>query len=227
METKYAFELVGSKAELVHINQLVNHTIYLQDYDILVIPGGFTYGDDISAGKILANEIKFRLGEQIDRFVESQKLVLGICNGFQILVKLGLLPLGKIGEQVVTLTNNTSGVFQCEWVRLKVEDSPCVFTQGMDELDLPIAHAEGRFVAQEEVIKKLFAKNQVVMRYKDYNPNGSISDIAGICDPTGRIFGLMPHPERFIFNTQHPKWTKQKVEPHGLLIFNNAVKYTK
>jgi phosphoribosylformylglycinamidine synthase len=224
METQYAFELVGAKVDLVHINQLIRDKRKLQNYSVLVFPGGFTYGDDISAGKILANEIKFRLQEEIDRFVEGGRLVLGICNGFQVLTKLGLLPWGKIGEQVVTLTNNVSGAFQCEWVNLKVEESPCVFTQGMEDFELPIAHAEGRFVADKEIISKLFMNKQVVIRYKNYNPNGSIEGIAGICDPSGRIFGLMPHPERFIFKTQHPQWTSEECYPQGLLIFKNIIK---
>jgi len=230
METKFAFELLGSKVDLVHINQLIKCrgevTSLLQDYDIFVLPGGFTYGDDISAGKILANELKFGLGEELEKFIDSKKLVLGICNGFQILTKLGLLPRGRLGEQLVTLTNNTSGVFQCEWVRLEVPKTNCVFTRGIKELELPIAHAEGRFVAPDTVISELEQNNQVALRYEDYNPNGSMSGIAGICDPSGRIFGLMPHPERFIFNTQHPHWTRDKIDPLGLLIFKNAVEYT-
>ena len=237
METQVAFEKVGSKVDLVHINELLSHkkslgvsplgVSPLNDYDILVLPGGFTYGDDISAGKILANELKFKLGEEIDEFVKAGKLVLGICNGFQVLVKLGLLPWGKIGEQVVTLTNNTSGIFQCEWVMLEVPNSRCIFTKGINELELPIAHAEGRFVAKPSVIEELKQKNQVALRYKGYNPNGSMDNIAGICDSTGRLFGLMPHPERFIFETQHPMWTRCKMEPLGLLIFKNAIEYAR
>ncbi len=225
METKFAFELVGSKVDSVHINQLISRKKSLQDYDILVLPGGFTYGDDISAGKILANELKFGLGEELEKFIDSKKLILGICNGFQILAKLGLLPGGKLGEQLVTLTNNTSGIFQCEWVQLEAPNTKCVFTRGIEELELPIAHAEGRFVASRPVISELEQNNQIALRYKDYNPNGSMSEIAGICDPSGRIFGLMPHPERFVFKTQHPQWTRDKIEPLGLLIFKNAVEY--
>ncbi|MBI4721707.1 MAG: phosphoribosylformylglycinamidine synthase I [Candidatus Stahlbacteria bacterium] len=229
METKAAFEMVGAEVDLLHINQLIADKKILHQYDILVLPGGFTYGDDISAGKILANEIKYRIAEEVNKFVENKKLVLGICNGFQILVKFGLLPKGKISKQVVTLTNNISGVFQCEWINLTVENSPCVFTQGITELFLPIAHAEGRFIAPKSIITELISKRQVALTYKGYNPNGSISGIAGICDPTGRIFGLMPHPERFIFATQHPNWNKLKYhtkhDPDGLNIFKNAVKY--
>ncbi len=227
MESKFAFELVGAKVDSIHINQLVianNHSL-LQDYDILVLPGGFTYGDDISAGKILANKLKFGLGEELEKFIDSKKLILGICNGFQILVKLGLLPGDKTGKQLVTLTDNTSGVFQCEWIQLEVPNTKCIFTQGLKELELPIAHAEGRFVASESIISELEKNNQIVLRYKGYNPNGSMSGIAGICDPSGRIFGLMPHPERFVSKTQHPHWTRNEVEPLGLMIFKNAVEY--
>jgi phosphoribosylformylglycinamidine synthase len=225
METKFAFEFVGAQADLVHVNRIMANKKLLRDYDILVFPGGFTYGDDISAGKILANELKSGLREEIDRFVDDEKLVLGICNGFQILAKLGLLPRGKIGDQTVTLTSNTSGVFQCEWIRLTAGESPCVFTSGLDELELPIAHAEGRFVAEESVVQDLLQKKQVPISYKGYNPNGSMSAVAGVCDPSGRIFGLMPHPERFVSRTQHPRWTRENVEPHGLRIFKNAVEY--
>jgi phosphoribosylformylglycinamidine synthase len=225
METKFAFESVGAEVDLVHVNRIMAEKTLLRDYDILVFPGGFTYGDDISAGKILANELKSGLREEIDRFVDDEKLVLGICNGFQILAKLGLLPGGKIGDQAVTLTNNTSGVFQCEWIRLTVEESPCVFTRGMGEIELPIAHAEGRFVAEESVVQDLLQKKQIPISYKGYNPNGSMSAVAGVCDPSGRIFGLMPHPERFMFKTQHPRWTRESIEPYGLSIFKNAVDY--
>lgn len=225
METVFALELAGSKVDLVHINQLVNKKKTLKDYDILVIPGGFTYGDDISAGKIMANELKYRLQEEVTEFISQEKLVLGICNGFQVLAKLGLLPYGKIGEQTITLTNNVSGAFQCEWINLTTASEKCIFTKGLQEFELPIAHAEGRFVTPENMLKELTANNQIAVRYKEYNPNGSLDNIAGICDPTGRIFGLMPHPERFIFSTQHPRWTKEKKEPQGLTIFQNAVNY--
>ncbi|MDI6840661.1 MAG: phosphoribosylformylglycinamidine synthase subunit PurL [bacterium] len=231
IETKVAFEVVGARSsrpyivDLVHINELIRHKKSLNDYDILVIPGGFTYGDDISAGKILANELRFKLGEDVDKFVTSGKLILGICNGFQVLVKLGLLPYGKLGEQVITLTNNVSGLFQCEWVALEAPKTNCIFTKGIDEIELPIAHAEGRFVAQPSIIKELNKNRQVALRYKGYNPNGSMDNIAGICDTSGRIFGLMPHPERFIFETQYPRWTRAKKEPQGLIIFRNAVEY--
>lgn len=228
VESAYAFEKAGAKPDFVHINQIVNKKHKLKDYEILVLPGGFSYGDDVSAGKILANEAQYRLGKEIEEFVSGKKLVIGICNGFQILVKLGLLPYKKLGEQVVTLTNNTSGMFQCEWVRLEVPKSQCIFTKGLKEIELPIAHGEGRFVASKNVIKDLNSKKQIALYYKKYNPNGSMEDIAGICDRNGRIFGLMPHPERFIFKTQHPAWTKYKnIEPLGLIIFKNAVDYIK
>lgn len=245
-ETAFAFEYVGAKAKLCHINQLVNKEVRLRDYHILAIPGGFTYGDDIASGKILANELKYKLADELGRFIADGKLIIGICNGFQVLVKAGLLP-GKdgMGEELeATLTTNDSGRYEDRWVYLKTLNSKhetlnskCVWTQGLDEIIyLPAAHGEGKFVPKDEVVlERLAAKGQIVFRYVDpngnladfpWNPNGSIGNIAGICDYTGRIFGLMPHPERHIFPTQHPRWTRGvvKKEGDGVVIFRNGVK---
>jgi len=241
-ETAYAFRKAGAKAELVHINELVRKEKDLSDYHILAIPGGFTYGDDISAGRILANELKYKLADQLLHFIEEGKLVLGICNGFQVLVKAGLLPAlkGHGKAQEATLGWNDSGRFEDRWVYLKVEPgNRCAFTKGLEGvLYMPVAHAEGKFIAPQEVIKSIEENGQVVLRYVDpsgnlagypWNPNGSLGNIAGICDPTGRIFGLMPHPERHVEGVQHPRWPREGLKEHGdgMGIFTNAVRYVK
>jgi phosphoribosylformylglycinamidine synthase I len=233
VDTQIAFETVGAEVASALVTELFRREKRLSDYHIAVIPGGFTYGDDISAGRIMANEIRLRLGEDIKRFVDDGRLVLGICNGFQVLVKTGILP-GIAGQsaQPVTLTNNDSGKFECRWVYLKANPgSPCVFTKGINLVYAPVAHGEGKLVAEKGVLEKL----NVVMQYVNAagntsvgypcNPNGSMNDIAGICDPTGRVFGLMPHPEDFIRWTQHPRWTREKKRQdlYGLQIFANAV----
>jgi phosphoribosylformylglycinamidine synthase len=226
-ETKFACEKVGMVGKLVHINQLIEEKKRLLKYDVLIIPGGFTYGDDLGAGNLLANEIRYKLKKEIEEFIRRKKLVLGICNGFQVLVKLGILPFGVVTEQKITLAPNTSGMFQCEWVTLKVNPTNCIFTQEIEELELPIAHREGRVIGEEKILKELMNKKQIPLQYKGYNPNGSFLSIAGICDPTGRVFGLMPHPERFISFLQHPLWgnNKKKLFPAGLKIFQNIMSY--
>jgi phosphoribosylformylglycinamidine synthase I len=236
-ETAFAFEQAGSALDSAHINQLVRRDKLIADYQIVVIPGGFTYGDDISAGRILANELKLKLGEDIERFVERGGLILGICNGFQVLVKAGILPPVANGQrQQLTLAGNDSNRFECHWVYLQINQaSPCIFTQGISAMYLPIAHGEGKVMAEKETLETL----NVVARYADAkgdteagypcNPNGSVDNIAGICDATGRIFSLMPHPERFISWTQHPRWTREAPRRHGdgLGIFLNAVDWVK
>lgn len=239
-ETKYALELAGAQAELVHINHLRSGEKRLKDYQLLVLPGGFTYGDYIAAGRILANELRFVLKDEIGEFLETGFPILGICNGFQVLVKAGILPGfdGPFSEPSVTLDRNDSGRFEDRWVYLKPLKTPCIFTQGIEGIfELPVAHAEGKFVAKDSgVLKRLRENRQVVLEYSSpegkragypYNPNGSAQGIAGICDPTGRIFGLMPHPERFVHPYQHPLWTRSSVSAVGLKIFENAVKYIK
>jgi len=237
METVFAFEQAGSIVESAHINELVRREKPLSNYQIMVIPGGFTYGDDISAGKILANELRLKLGEDIQRFVDDGRLILGICNGFQVLVKARILPrLGGKKSQPLTLASNDSGKFECRWVYLQVnETSPCIFTRGISTMCLPVAHGEGKVLAEPEVAERL----NIVLYYTDekgdilagypYNPNGSVGNIAGICDVSGRVFGLMPHPERFVRWTQHPKWLREPLRDYGdgLRIFINAVQWAK
>jgi phosphoribosylformylglycinamidine synthase I len=234
-ETVFAFEQVGSLVESAHVNELVRREKLLSQYQILVIPGGFTYGDDVSAGKILANELKLKLGEDIQRFVDGGGLILGICNGFQVLVKAGILPPLVGGKQRLTLANNDSNQFECRWVYLSAnQESPCLFTRGINTMYLPVAHGEGKVMADSETLSRL----NVVVRYADktgnvqagypHNPNGSVDNIAGICDASGRIFALMPHPERFIRWNQHPRWTREAPrQGDGLAIFRNAVEWVK
>ena len=237
VETAFAFEQAGSVVDSAHVNQLVRGEKLLSHYQILVIPGGFTYGDDVSAGKILANELRLKLGEDIQRFVDRGGLILGICNGFQVLVKAGVLPRpGEGNRHRLTLAVNDSNRFECRWVYLRVnQKSPCIFTRGISTIYLPVAHGEGKVVAEAEAVDKI----NVVLRYADdrgnvragypYNPNGSVDNIAGICDASGRIFALMPHPERFIHWTQHPRWAREapRQRGDGFGIFLNAVAWVK
>ncbi len=234
-ETAFAFQQAGAVVTVAHINQLVRREEKLADYQIMVIPGGFTYGDDIAAGKVLANELQLNLGEDIRRFFDGGGLILGICNGLQVLVKAGILPDPANGSSPpLTLSTNDSGKFECRWVHLRVnEASPCVFTRGIERLELPVANGEGKVVTAPEDLPRLNA----VLHYTDqngnrdagypHNPSGSIGDIAGICDSSGRIFALMPHPERYIRRTQHPQWTRRagKERGDGFQIFLNAVKW--
>ncbi len=235
VETAFAFERAGAAASLVHVNQLIRGEEQLADYRIMVIPGGFTYGDDIAAGRVLANELRLKLNQDIPRFIEKGGLILGICNGFQVLTRAGILPEPSPDlPQRLTLASNDSGRFECRWVHLAVKSkSPCVFTRGIESMYLPVAHGEGKVVAPPEALPELNA----VLRYTDevgstqagypYNPNGSLDNIAGICDSSGRIFALMPHPERHIRGTQHPQWTRHGAKEHGdgFRIFSNAVEW--
>ena len=239
-ETVHAFQTVGSDVNLVHVNQVVAENILLKDFHILAIPGGFTYGDDISAGKVLANELKYKLKNQLQQFINDGKLIIGICNGFQVLVKAGLLPEIQFngGDQSVTLTDNDSGKFEDRWTYLSPISKKCIFTKGIKEIVYyPVAHAEGKFIAKDQhILENLLKNDQIVFQYVKpdgkepnypWNPNGSEKHIAGICDQTGRIFGLMPHPERHFHPTQHPRWTREglKDEADGYKIFSNAVEY--
>jgi len=234
-ETASAFKMAGSVSELVHINELARDEKFLKDFQIFAIPGGFTYGDDIASGKILANEIKYKLKEDLKKFINSGKLVIGICNGFQALVKAGILPGINPGDLEATLSFNDSGSFIDRWVGLRTANgerraTKCVWTKNLPEtIYLPIAHGEGKFIPRDkEALKNLKKNNQVVFRYTE-NPNGSIDDIAGICDITGRVLGMMPHPERHILGTQHPRWTREGLKEYGdgFMIFKNGVDYVK
>jgi len=223
-ETAYAFELAGATAVRVHINSLIDRSVDLDAFQIMVFVGGFSWGDDHGAGVIQAVRMKTNLGDDIRRFVDKQNLVLGICNGFQTLVNLGLLPGigGDYGSRTVALTANDCGNFRNQWVTLKANpESPCVFTRNLDIFTLPVRHGEGKFYCEDKVLKHLADDRQITLQYVrpdgapaegvfPFNPNGSIFDIAGICDPSGRIFGLMPHPEAYNHRTNHPAWTREK-----------------
>jgi phosphoribosylformylglycinamidine synthase len=232
-EAAFAFEKAGAEVTLAHVNQLIRGECSLFDFQIFVIPGGFSYGDDIASGRVLANELKQKFGEDMPRFIDDGRLVMGICNGFQVLVKAGILPRVKKGEiPRVTLTNNDSGKFECRWVHLGVNrKGPCVFTS----MYMPVAHGEGKFVGD---LKAITEKN-IAVYYTDekgdrkagypFNPNGSMNNIAGICDDSGRVFGLMPHGEDHILVTQHPQWTRLGLKKGGncFPMFQNAVKFAK
>ena len=223
-ETAYAFGLAGARAERVHINSLIDRAVKLEDYQILVFIGGFSWGDDHGAGVIQAVRLKTSIGDQLINFVEKGNLVLGICNGFQSLVNLGLLPglARNYSQRLVALTFNDCGNFRDQWVALRVNPtSPCIFTRGIDLAELPVRHGEGKFFAAPATLTNLWQNNQVALQYVlpdgqpaqgrfPFNPNGSVDDIAGICDATGRIFGLMPHPEAYNHPTNHPDWTRRK-----------------
>lgn len=235
-ETAYAITASGGEAEIRHASEIMETPSILQEYNLLVLPGGFSFGDDIASAKVLANRLKHRAKEALQGFVDEGKLVIGICNGFQALVKMGLLPKPDFVQRV-TLTYNASGKFEDRWVRLKINTkSPCVFTKGIEFLDLPVRHGEGRFIpSSREVLEEMVSKQLTACYYVNsrgefayypFNPNGSVLNIAGICSENGRIFGLMPHPEAFNHFTNHPGWTRGlSRQGEGLRIFRNAVEH--
>ena len=234
-ETAYAFEQVGGQADVVHLNQLLHSPKLAERYQVLCIPGGFSYGDDVSAGRIFGNQIRHHLRDVLQEFRAAEKLILGICNGFQVLMKSGLLDTDDELGPAASLCWNESGRYIDRWVHLQSEGTKCVLLQGVDRLFLPIAHAEGQFVTRDsETLSKLKQVGQLSLRYvaahgsdDSFNPNGSIADVAGISDVTGRVFGMMPHPERFVDPTQHPQWTRMPdlAEGDGMQLFRNAVRY--
>ncbi len=237
VETTYAFERAGAEAERVHVNRLAEKRGLLRRFQILAVPGGFSYGDDIAAGKVQAVELMHRLGDEVRAFVDADKLVIGICNGFQVLAKTGLLPGGRSHRQTVTLAANDSNRFEDRWVHLRVDTSRSVFISPGQIITLPVAHGEGKFLTRDEqTLEDLRDAGQIVFRYVSpsggkpvypENPNGSVDDVAGICDPTGRILGLMPHPERHVEPWHHPRWTREGLKPNGdgFQVFQNAVRY--
>jgi phosphoribosylformylglycinamidine synthase len=251
MEMAHACRLAGAEVvDIVHITELINGEKRLDDYHFLNLPGGFLDGDDLGAAKAGANRIQYarvsgkgeRLYDQILRFIQAKKLILGVCNGFQLMVKLGLIPNleGNDGHQEVTLTFNDSGRFEDRWVYLRINpNSPCLFTKGMKGVYLPVRHGEGKFIPKDEVVQRQLKKREMIaLQYSnetfhqpamDYpsNPNGSVDAVAGICDETGRLMGMMPHPEAYHHRTNHPRWTREELpeEGMGLAFFRNAVQY--
>jgi phosphoribosylformylglycinamidine synthase subunit PurQ / glutaminase len=272
-ESAHAFSLAGGAAERMHVNRVLDEPRRLAEFQILCIPGGFSYGDDIAAGRIFGNQMQHHLAEALADFRDAGKLIIGICNGFQVLMKTNLLLPANERGPLATLAFNDSGRFEARWVQLGVEAGNCVFLQGIREMELPVAHAEGNFVVRDEaVMQSLRAKGQVVLKYRPAvneslirgefeklsippaekqflsdvktqfqsevlasddlvpypaNPNGAMGNVAGICDATGRVFGLMPHPERFVDATQHPRWTREpaRAAGDGLRVFQNSVRY--
>jgi phosphoribosylformylglycinamidine synthase subunit PurQ / glutaminase len=265
-ETRFAFERAGAEADLVHINRLRENPKLLHDYQILCIPGGFSYGDDIAAGKILAHQLMTFLADEIRRFRDKEKLILGVCNGFQVILKAGLLIPPDEDGPLATLAHNRHGRFEDRWIHMTATPGHCVWLKDIEQMHLPIAHGEGAFVSRKEwILKGLAEAGQIVLRYAEHesslageqgakgareksspplpalsssaiqiaelpfpiNPNGSQGNVAGVCDATGRVLGLMPHPERHVLGTQHPRWTREglKDEGEGLKLFRNAVEY--
>jgi phosphoribosylformylglycinamidine (FGAM) synthase-like amidotransferase family enzyme len=252
MEMAHGCRLGGAEiVDIVHMSELLNGKRQLDDYHFLNLPGGFLDGDDLGSAKAAANRIRYasvagsgeRFYDQILRFIQAGKLILGVCNGFQLMVKLGLLPNlegKKEPEQEATLTSNDSGRFEDRWVYLKVNPrSRCIFTKGLKGVYLPVRHGEGKFIPRDEKVQKeLKEKELITLQYSDEafkepcmdypcNPNGATEAIAGICDPTGRLMGMMPHPEAYLHRTNHPRWTRQELpeEGMGVAFFKNAVDY--
>lgn len=240
VELAYAFSKAGGEAKFVHVNQLRSKEVSLKDFQVLAFPGGFSYGDDIASGKILAVEMISFLKNELEKFRDKGGVIIGICNGFQTLIRTGLLPFGNLGNMDATLTNNDSGHFECRWVRLSPEkNNKSRFLAGIEKVGWSsVNHGEGKLIADEKVIKKIENLGLVAFRYVDKsgnptqrypaNPNGSTNAIAGITDPTGLVFGMMPHPEKFVDITQYPNWRREKIiKPHGLPLFENIIKFVK
>ena len=237
-EAQFAFERAGAHADRVHINRLRETPELLRQYQILMIPGGFSYGDDVAAGKIQAVQLAHFLGDEIRKFRDEEKLILGVCNGFQVLIKAGLLMPADEDGPITTLSYNTHG-YQDRWLYVKVASDKSPFLKGISMMHVPMAHGEGNFICRKDwILKGLEQSGQVVLKYVDaqgqsgsypVNPNGSQGDVAGLCDATGRVLGLMPHPERHVLPTHHPRWTREglKNEGDGLAMFRNAVEYFK
>jgi len=248
-ETLYAFEMCGGKPDIVHMNDIISGEVLISDYQIMAFIGGFSYGDHLGGGKVTANKFKYYLFDTLKEFILQDTLIIGICNGFQVITQVGILPgfdpaKRDYSSHVITLAQNTSARYEDRWVHLSVNDNThCIFTRNIEHLFLPVRHGEGKlFSPDKTIIERLFEANQAVMQYSNpvtmqptgeypYNPNGSQGNLAGICDSTGRIFGLMPHPEAYLSPFNHPYWTRLKLqnalpsEGDGVRIFRNAITY--
>lgn len=244
-ESRVAWERAGAAPRLMHLHDLLEAPAQLRDFRGLMLPGGFSFGDHMGSGHVLALRLRHRLQDELRRFIEAGRLVLGVCNGFQVMVRLGLLPglEGAYFTPTVALLQNDDGVFQNFWVNVRFEPtSPCVFTRGLDRLTLPVRHGEGKLFTRDPVLLDALEQARCVacryvdghgtptMKFPD-NPNGSLHAIAGLCDPTGRLFGLMPHPEAYLFPENHPDWPRQRLrgdlpaEGLGLRLFRNGVAF--
>ncbi|MDD3861782.1 MAG: phosphoribosylformylglycinamidine synthase I [Candidatus Gracilibacteria bacterium] len=248
-ETAKVFEIEGAKAEIIHINDLIENPKKIEEFQIMAFPGGFSYGDDTGSGNAMANKIKNNLNEEFLNFARQDKLIIGICNGFQMLANLGIVPAlnDNYGKRTVALMHNSQARYECGWVHLKRTSDKCIWTRGIEIIHLPIAHGEGNFYTDEETLNQIKSGDQIAWKYVKedgspannefpFNPNGAIEDIAGICDPSGRILGMMPHPERFNCFVNEDGWTLEKEkliregnqlpkEGKGLKLFKNAVEY--
>jgi phosphoribosylformylglycinamidine synthase I len=244
-ETAHGFRACGARADLVHLSDMLASDRPLTDYQIIAMIGGFSFGDHIAAGVVYANRLRYRMFDRILRFVGDGGLMIGICNGFQTMVKLGLLPGidGNYGERVATLAANDRLGYRDAWVSVRADPaSPCVWTRGVDRMDLPARHGEGKFLTRDEgLMKRLRDEHLIAVRYVDesgeptqqwpWNPNGSPDAVAGVCDPSGRLFGLMPHPDAYLYGFNHPQWARKKLEGSfelrgdGLKIFQNGVDF--
>jgi len=245
-ESAHAWRLAGAMPALVHLNDLIERPSQLNDFEILMFIGGFSYGDHMGSGHVFARRVRHHLRSDLADFIAAEKLIMGVCNGFQVMTKLGLLPGldGDCFQPRVALMQNDCGRFQNYWVDLLCEErSPCVFTRGIERIKLPIRHGEGKlFTDDSSVVDAIERNNCAACRYIDSqsgaptqefpaNPNGSLNAIAGLCDPSGRIFGMMPHPEAYLFPENHPHWDSQKLDGSlpehglGLQFFRNAVEH--
>jgi phosphoribosylformylglycinamidine synthase len=236
-ETSWVLRHSGADTDILHINEILREPARLRDYQLVAIPGGFSYGDDLGSGVVFANQLRTRLKPEIEKFIEDGKLMLGICNGFQVLLKAGLLTGRDVFDDPprATLTWNLSGRYEDRWVDLRIVSERTPFVSGRKVVSFPVAHAEGRFVAPDDVLDELEADQQVVFQYVDSsgrptqefpaNPNGASRGIAGICSKSGQVLGLMPHPERNIRPFHHPEWQRRpRTEGDGLELFANAVR---
>ena len=236
-KSQHALELAGAEnVKRVHFNEFINGQDKLENYQILMFPGGFSFGDDLGSGRVLANKFRYNLRSDLTKFINDDKLIFGVCNGFQILVKMGLLPAFKneYYKQTVSLIGNNSGHYEDRWVRMKAHSSPCIWTQGYDSyLEIPVRHGEGKFVTKNsEILQQLWEKHLIPFTYdpNEYpnNPNGAMDGIAAICNESGHIFGMMPHPECHTYKYHHPLWNRGKApEVNGLKIFQNAVNFAR
>lgn len=249
-EEAFAFEWAGGEPQIVHINDVIDGKVKMKDFQILVFPGGFSFGDDTGSGKAFANRVRDHLWDDLQQFISEDKLVIGFCNGFQIMTNLGLLPSLKMeyGQRQVALQHNKNARYMNRWVDLEIGGRETPWLLGMDEFSCPIAHGEGRLYADPETLKEINSKGLAVLKYYkgdicnyqdlEFNPNGSMENIAGITDETGKIFGLMPHPERALFFNQRPdapllkeKFKREGIEAPkegpGMQVFKNGINYFK
>jgi phosphoribosylformylglycinamidine synthase I len=244
-DAAWAVEKAGGRPQIVHVNQLRENPQHVHDYQMMILPGGFSYGDALGAGRLWASDMRWLFQDEMARFIDTGKPVLGICNGFQALVKSGWLPGPPDAESQATLTRNASNRFECRWVWLEPNtDSPCVFTQRLNaHIYCPVAHGEGRFIPRDDdVLARLQTQGQLALTYVQAtgsqtgtpvgqpagypaNPNGSVADIAGICNTRGNVLGLMPHPENHVAPEQHPRWARGEKGNLGLVLFENGIRY--